>query len=461
MSLIRRHTLEYQPDSSLLFSRILHLPWAQFLDSCNTGAERGRYDILVADPYLTLTGTQGQFTLTRQDGSSKSLQGDAFTLIQQLLEEPLEPIDGLPFAGGALGYLAYDLGAEQYRLAEQAEISAMPSLALGFYDWAVVVDHQKACSTLVSSGRGELSQERWQELVALLSAPAITQQMPAGLQLQSELVVDADRSGYETAFQRIQHYLLEGDCYQVNYARCFRASCAGNAWPDYLRLRRQNPVPFGAFLNLPFSQVVSASPERFLAARNGRVETRPIKGTRPRSADPKQDQQYRDELQHSQKDRAENLMIVDLLRNDLGKSCKPGSIQVPELFQVEAYPTVFHLVSSVTGELQSDKTVLDLLRGCFPGGSITGAPKKRAMEIIAELERYKRGIYCGAIGYIGFDGQMDMNIAIRTMTVSAGRLCFWAGGGIVADSRVDAEFQETIDKAAAFLRLLGLADGPG
>src|SRR5690606_14358319 len=220
------------------------------------------------------------------------------------------------------------------------------------------------------------------------------------------------------------------------------------------RLRIINPAPFSAYLNTPYAQILSASPERFLRVVGGRVETRPIKGTRPRAGHARLDAEIIEALAASEKDRAENLMIVDLLRNDLSKCCAPGTVRVPRLFEVESFATVHHLVSTVTGELRADRDALDLLRGCFPGGSITGAPKLRAMQIIEELEPHRRGVYCGAIGYLGFDGGMDLNIAIRTMVYSRGVIRFWAGGGIVADSRLEDEYQETYDKAAAMLRLL-------
>jgi para-aminobenzoate synthetase component 1 len=277
---------------------------------------------------------------------------------------------------------------------------------------------------------------------------------PAPFRVRSAITTNLDAAAYRRAFGRIQTYIRDGDCYQVNLARRYVASADGDAWTAYRCLRSRNPSPFGAYLHLPFCRVLSASPERFLELRGDRVETRPIKGTRPRAADPARDAALARELAASAKDRAENLMIVDLLRNDLGKSCVPGSIAVPRLFEVEHHPTVHHLVSTVTGRLRPDRDAIDLLRGCFPGGSITGAPKLRAMQIIEELEPHRRGLYCGSIGYIGFDGAMDTNIAIRTLVCSEGIARFWAGGGIVADSDCDAEYRETEDKAAALLRLL-------
>jgi para-aminobenzoate synthetase component 1 len=263
-----------------------------------------------------------------------------------------------------------------------------------------------------------------------------------------------DKAAYATAFTRIKHYLKEGDSYQVNLTQRFVSPCQGDPWIAYRVLRRINAAPFSAYLNMPEVQVLSSSPERFLKVTEGRVETKPIKGTRPRKADPGEDQAQIAALAGSAKDRAENVMIVDLLRNDISRSCLEGSVRVPELFAVESYATVHHLVSTVTGELAPDQHALDLLRSCFPGGSITGAPKIRSMEIIEELEPHRRGIYCGAIGYIGFDGNMDTNIAIRTLVHNHGNIRFWVGGGIVNDSVLDEEYQECFDKAAALLQLL-------
>ncbi len=268
------------------------------------------------------------------------------------------------------------------------------------------------------------------------------------------------RDDYGAAFRRVRRYIRAGDCYQVNLARRFHAPARGDAWWAYRALRRTNPAPFSAFVTTPHGQVLSASPERFLQLRDGRVETRPIKGTRPRGDTPEQDAWLAADLAASPKDRAENLMIVDLLRNDLGRVCALGSVGVPCLFQVESYPTVHHLVSTVTGHLAPGADACGLLRACFPGGSVTGAPKIRAMEIIEELEPHRRGVYCGAIGYLGFDGGMDTNIAIRTLVYNRGEIRCWAGGGIVYDSREQAEYDETLHKAAPLLRLLELARRP-
>ncbi|HYM47725.1 MAG TPA: aminodeoxychorismate synthase component I, partial [Burkholderiaceae bacterium] len=277
----------------------------------------------------------------------------------------------------------------------------------------------------------------------------------APLHLRTPLQTNLDRDAYAIAFQRIREYIGAGDCYQVNLARRFSAPAAGDPWAGYRALRALSPAPHSAYLHTPGAQILSVSPERFLRVRGDEVQTRPIKGTRPRHADAATDRKLAQELLTSAKDRAENVMIVDLLRNDLGKVCSAGSVCVEALCTLESFANVHHLVSTVSGRLAPGVHALDVLRACFPGGSITGAPKIRAMQIIEELEGERRGVYCGAIGYVGFDGALDMNIAIRTLTHADGQVQFWAGGGIVADSDCDKEFEETQAKASAMFRLLG------
>ncbi|MES2499501.1 MAG: aminodeoxychorismate synthase component I, partial [Pseudomonadota bacterium] len=275
----------------------------------------------------------------------------------------------------------------------------------------------------------------------------------------SKIYSNLSKSQYFQAFNKIKSYIAAGDCYQVNLAQRFYAEVQGDSWQAYKKLREISPAPFMAYMNLPLNetehfQVLSNSPERFLQTDSNHVETRPIKGTRPRSADPEQDLAYSNELLTSLKDRAENVMIVDLLRNDIGKNCSIGSVKADKLFQLQSFANVHHLVSIVTGKLKQTATAVDLLKGCFPGGSITGAPKLRAMQIIEELEPHQRGLYCGAIGYIGFDGKMDTNIAIRTAIICKNVFSFYAGGGIVADSVADKEYDETLDKASKLKALL-------
>jgi len=446
-------SLPYHPDTATLFEAVADRPWAVLLDSGRPMIRQGRYDILSFDPGVVLL-TRGAVTEIRTRDSSTLSPADPFALLRERLSPPLRGVPGLPFCGGALGYLSYDLGRRLERLPSWAEDDEqLPEMVMGIYDWALVVDHERRHTVLVGQGRDPQTRSRWSELVRLFSAPrGAAKRRP--LRLHGPVRSSMGREAYAAAFGRVKDYIRAGDCYQVNLAQRFVVEMEGDPWRVYRGLRRLNPAPFGAYLNTPQFQVLSASPERFLRVRAGEVLTQPIKGTCARSADPLVDRDRAEALPASPKDRAENLMIVDLLRNDLGKSCALGSIRVPRLFEVQAFATVHHLVSSVTGRLAPGRDALALLRGCFPGGSITGAPKLRAMEIIEELEPHRRGVYCGTIGSLGFDGTMDTNIAIRTLVHARGRMSFWAGGGIVADSSLEGEYQESYDKAAAMLNLL-------
>jgi para-aminobenzoate synthetase component 1 len=454
MSLPTLLELPYRPDSSELFDAIADRPWAVFLDSGRPHTDQGRYDILACDPVATLT-TRGAVTEIRSHAGSILSPEDPFTLLREQLGAKAPSVAGLPFCGGAIGYFGYDLARRIERLPETGiDAEHMPQMAVGIYDWAVVVDHQARRSYVVSQNRDPHSVRLYEDFLTRLTASTGR----ASFQVVSPVRSNMSFEDYGHAFRRIKHYIREGDCYQVNLAQRFCAPVRGDPWEGYRRLRRTNPAPFAAYLNTPSAQILSASPERFLQVRDGIVTTKPIKGTRGRSDDPVEDRALAQALCASTKDRAENLMIVDLLRNDIGKCCTPGSVRVPKLFDLESFATVHHLVSTVTGRLAGRQHAVDLLRACFPGGSITGAPKLRAMQIIEELEPHRRGVYCGAVGYVGFDGAMDTNIAIRTLVHSAGTARFWAGGGIVADSELEAEYQETFDKGAALLALLGGGD---
>lgn len=444
--------LPYRSDSACLFEAIADLPWAVFLDGGQHHPAQSRYDILSAQPYIRLV-TRGNLTEIDAEGVELT-RDDPFSVVRQYLDVDPSCGSALPFCGGAIGYLSYDLGRRLERLPAQAlDAERLPEMALGIYDWAVVVDHVERRTWLVGQGRDPETDIKWGRLVSLFSEPT-PERKRAPFRVTSPVVSNMTHEAYGRAFDRIKRYIAEGDCYQVNLAQRFSAQAAGDPWLAYQALRVLNPAPFSAYLSTPYAHVLSASPERFLKVQQRRVEAKPIKGTRPRAGHPRLDAELIEALRASAKDRAENVMIVDLLRNDLSKSCKLGSVKVPKLFEVESFATVHHLVSTVTGELDEGCDAVGLLRGCFPGGSITGAPKLRAMQIIEELEPHRRGVYCGAIGYLGFDGSMDMNIAIRTLVYSRGEVRFWAGGGIVADSRLEEEYQETFDKAAAMLKLM-------
>ncbi|RIZ64852.1 MAG: aminodeoxychorismate synthase component I [Methylococcales bacterium] len=443
-------SLPYFTDSSLLFSALVQRPWSVFLDSGYPYSTQGRYDIIAADPICTLVTHGDKTTISRDDVVVVSEQ-DPFTLVKEQLLPALMGFDELPFNGGAIGYFSYDLARRLENLpviAEDAEQIA--EMAVGIYQWALIVDHQQQQSVLVGQ---DCADSLWQSLIDQFSQLPTSKPQTA-FTVQSDISSNMTQATYTQAFDRIKYYLKEGDCYQVNLTQRFEADCAGEPWSAYLKLREQNAAPFSCYLNLPEVQILSSSPERFLKLTQGEVETKPIKGTRPRKQNELEDQEQIASLENSAKDRAENLMIVDLLRNDIGKTCIKGSVKVPVIFEVESYATVHHLVSTVTGLLAEHQHALDLLKSCFPGGSITGAPKIRSMEIIEELEPHRRGVYCGAIGYIGFNGNMDTNIAIRTLVHANNTIRCWAGGGIVHDSVAEDEYQESFDKAAAMLALL-------
>ncbi len=452
--------LPYSPDSQRLFSRLRGLPYPAFLDSGPAGASQGRYDILSAAPVARVVTEGGKNWLTIEPDSltggaapasePRALSGTPFEALQQVLARyaprpahaPADAQTDLPFWGGALGYFAYDLGRELEQLPEQARRDIpLPEMQVGIYRWALINDHQRQRTLLTACA--DVPAKTLTQIRQRLESPLPT---TAPFELLTPFQADMDRAAYRERFERVNAYIHAGDCYQVNLAQRVSAPFRGCCWTAYQALRQQAPTPFSAYLEFPDCALLSLSPERFLEVRGTRVETRPIKGTRPRGKTAEADRALRQALASSLKDRAENLMIVDLLRNDLGKTCRSGSVRVPRLFAVESYANVHHLVSTITGELATPKDSLRLLQGCFPGGSITGAPKLRAMEIIEELEPVRRSVYCGSIGYVGFDGSMDTSICIRTLIAQNGRLHCWGGGGLVADSQWEDEYAETFAK---------------
>ena len=444
-----------------LFAVFANDPYAALLDSALLTAERGRYAFIAAEPFRVLMSKDGVIAL---DGERSA--GDPFDVLRrELARHALLPAAGLPpFQGGAVGYFGYELVQHLERVPlARADDMKFPDLALGFHDVIVAFDHRERRAWIVSSGlpeadpakRRERAMERL-EVIAARLATAGPLLRPTAPQAPPALSSNFTRAEYEAVVRRVVGYILAGDIFQANLSQRFTAPLPAGltAFDLYRRLRGLNPAPFAAFLRHDDVVVASASPERFTALRGGRVETCPIKGTRPRGATPAEDRVLADELLASEKDRAENVMIVDLLRNDLSRVCRDGSVEVPRLCAIESFATVHHLVSTITGELRPGMTAVDLLAVSFPGGSITGAPKIRAMEIIAELESTRRGPYCGSIGYLGFDGGMDTSIVIRTYAVKDGIVTFQAGGGIVADSDPAAEYEETLDKARALIAAL-------
>ena len=452
------------PDPLDACRRLAGLRHRAWLDSAGIGGRLGRYSFLTADPWDVVAA-----------GAADPL-ADLRAVLRSGLAPPQPDLP--PFQGGAIGYLAYEFGRRLERIPlPRGGEAPIPDVWLGLYDWVLAWDHAAGRAWIVSTGLPEAgapaarrARARLDQVRTTLARPATTSSagivsgrpggsVPAPPHPVSELGPDVgsvvSRSTYLDAVARVRRYILAGDVFQVNLSHRLTAPLAGDALAFYARLRHANPAPFAAYLEPGDWAIASASPERFLRVDgDGAVETRPIKGTRPRGRDPVADEALGAELLASTKDRAENVMIVDLLRNDLSRVCRPGTVDVPELCVLERYATVQHLVSTVTGLLAPGRDALDMLAAAFPGGSISGAPKVRAMEIIAELEPVARGVYCGAIGYWSVTGAMDTSVAIRTCVVRDGRAHFGVGGGIVADSDPDREYGESLDKARGIVTAL-------
>jgi len=460
-------------------------PHCFFLDSGMDHGKLGRFSFMGAEPFLILK-SKGRLVEIIEKNNIQRFIADPFLVLKELLNKYSTDFysDEIPFLGGAVGYFSYDLCHFLEKLPSTAiDDIGIPDCYLGFYDSIIAVDnlHNKSyeinlelsdnCrggfgSTSLTIPRTIPSPSRENLLdgyVVPQNGSTIDHKPGQSVSIESNFIKEA----YIAAINRAKEYIRQGDIYQVNLSQRFETELALTPFELYKRLRKINPAPFAAYLDFDEAKIISASPERFLKvdAKSRYIETRPIKGTRPRGAAPVEDERFKEQLLNSPKDRAEHIMIVDLERNDLGRVCVYGSVKPAEFIALEKYSTVFHLVSTVSGSLKKGVDAVDCLTHCFPGGSITGAPKIRAMEIIDELEPAKRSVYTGAIGYIGFNGNMDTSIAIRTFIVKddkpspcaqgLGKLYFQVGGGIVADSEPEAEYQETLDKAKALFEALG------
>ena len=443
-------------------------PFSFFLDSGMDREKLGRYSFIGSDPFLVLRSRGKRITLLQGD-REEIIEGNPFDVLGELLEKyALDSCSSpVPLIGGAVGYFSYDLCHFIERLPATAiDDLQLPECYLAFYDAILAFDNLEGKAYIVSTGFPELeegkrmrrAQERLDELRDKIaetprSETAISSNNSKKVVLHSNFTHEE----YVKAVAAAREYICAGDIFQVNLSQRFEADLPITPYELYSRLRLINPAPFASYLNFDGVTVVSASPERFLRVRGDMVETRPIKGTRPRGKSAAEDEALAQELLHSIKDRAENVMIVDLERNDLGRVCRYGTVGVSELCLLETYATVFHLTSTVVGRLREDKNRIDLLKATFPGGSITGAPKVRAMEIIDELEPTRRSIYTGSIGYLSFGSEMDINIVIRTFIIKDGKAYFQVGGGIVYDSDPEAEYQETLDKAKALIEAIELS----
>jgi len=487
-----------------IFEHFQYYPYSFFLDSALKSHSFGRYSFIGSEPFLIFKSKNNRIQIL-QKGKNQNLKGNPWDILQSLLSHYQVDSGTVPFFSGAVGYFSYDLGRHLERLPNHTvDDLNLPDCYLCFYDTVIVFDHWEKKTWVCSTGirekttklRKQCAENELKKIVNDMQK-RITEngrqmvyrqkfgQMNSGQQ-DSKFVSNFSYDNYLKAVEKAKDYIAQGEIYQVNLSQRFMGTVpewGPSSWVVYKTLREINPAPFAAYLNFPEVKIVSASPERFLRISGRHVQTRPIKGTRPRGENLTEDGKLANELLQSKKDRAELVMIVDLERNDLGRVCEYGTVKVPKLVTLEKYPTVYHLVGTVEGILREDKTHLDCLRACFPGGSITGAPKIRSMEIIEELEPTKRSIYTGSIGYLGFNGETDLNIVIRTLLFTPleipktyrairnfyaegskvsrfltgftqGRVYFQVGGGIVADSEPEAEYQETLDKAKALFACL-------
>lgn len=458
--------LDPAPDPDVAFRCLASQPRCIFLDSAQRHRQLGRYSFLTADPFQYV-----EFTSRDDDPLGR--------LAELVGRYPTSTVPGLPpFQGGAAGLLGYDLNCSLEKMPPpRFDEFKVPTLAIGFYDTVLAYDHQQNQAWLISTGfpatnesnRQQRARSRIDQFRDWLAKPPQAARLTGSREREipasqlapqhaagklSQLTSNFSSASFQDAIRAAVEYIYAGDIFQVNLAQRLLHPAVDDSVSLYQRLRERNPAPFSAYFDLGEFQIASASPERFVTVQQRRVEARPIKGTRQRTALPEADLFAGDELQQSEKDRAENVMIVDLLRNDLSRVCEPSSVHVSQLCQLEIYQYVQHLVSVVNGRLRDEMSPLDLVAASFPGGSITGAPKVRAMEIIAELEPTARGPYCGSLGYIGFDGSLDMNILIRTITAGRGWWQLPVGGGIVAQSDPRREYEETWHKAEGLLRAL-------
>jgi para-aminobenzoate synthetase component I len=474
------------PDPLETCARLQDMPFLLLLDSATDPEHLGRYSFLAADP-VTAVRSKGLLTQQLVEGRWIRVAGDPLAHVRTLVaSHAAAPVAEFPpFQGGAAGYVGYDWGMMLERVPRpRYDDLAVADLLLGLYDWVIAWDHPAGQAWIISTGmpeRGQAQEHRAARRLALVKdrlarpgtgglparqkdavAPGAPPRPARRSAAPSYPVSDVPgvrsnftREGYLEAVARVIEYVYAGDIFQANLSQRLAAPLVGTPLELYRRLRLRNPAPFCAYLDFGDLVVASSSPERFLRVQpGGVVETRPIKGTRPRGLSPEHDAALAQALAESDKDRAENVMIVDLLRNDLSRVCRAGTVRVPELFAVEHYATVHHLVSTVVGELAPEHNPVDLLRAAFPGGSITGAPKVRAMQIIAELEPTQRAVYCGSIGYLSLSGALDTSIVIRTCLVLDRDVYFQVGGGIVADSDPEQEYRETLDKARGLVAAL-------
>jgi para-aminobenzoate synthetase component 1 len=459
-------TFETKQDGFQIYSRIEQGVDTIFLDSSMADSPYSHYSIIGVNPFLTIKYENKTIYEKWHDQETKTFsealhQSDVFSYLNALMASyRIDNTTGLPFVGGGLGYISYDLGSEVESLPFHApDLVTVPDAYFVFYDNAVVIDHHMNTVSITGLGILRDAEISVNYLESRILADPQFAQVDANFDKTINIAHDKPQfkspftsETYQEAVESMRQYIREGHIYIANMTHTFSSDFHKDPMSTYGRLRTVNPAPFSAYMPLEGFSILSSSPERFVEIHDQKIQTRPIKGTRPRGKTEEADLKNKVALMTSEKDRSELLMIVDLERNDLSKVCIPGSVKVTELFEIETYATVFHLVSTITGQLSQDKTAIDCIKAMFPGGSITGAPKYRAMEIIDTLEKNKRNIYTGSIGYLGFDGGADFNIIIRTILMKDQKAHFGVGGGITWESDSMAEYIETLDKARALLK---------
>lgn len=463
--------IKYNLTAVDVFSNLKKRPYCFWLDSGMDKEKLGRFSFMGADPFMVFR-SWGERIVIEKNHLSEEIQGNPFDVLSALLDAyRIEPDNcPIPFTGGAVGYFGYDMCRLVENLPDIARDDyGLPDSYFAFYDVIVAFDHLLGKTWVISTGfpevmnpeRQQRALHRLNDMEKIIGDRASSMQYIPNLP-KKRVILNSNfsRDGYMSAVEKARQYIIEGDIFEVNLSQRFEAELPCDPFDLYLALRDQNPAPFACYLDFNEVQIAGASPERFIRVSGRNIETRPIKGTLRRGKTAAEDSANADSLQNSIKDNAENMMIVDLERNDLGKVCSYGSVTVPELAILEKYPTVFHLTSTITGQLREDVRSNDLMKAVFPGGSITGAPKIRAMEIIEELEPTKRGIYTGSIGYLSFNGNMDSNIVIRTYIIKGDKVYFQVGGAVVYDSDPENEYIETLDKGRALMRALNAEQRP-
>ena len=437
---MHKYEIKYYNNSSVYGEMLYKKDWFVFLDSCFDINNSGKYDIISCDPYIKIT-SYGKNVTVENENLVSSFYDNPIDIIKKYYSSS-DSNNSIPFKNGIIGYFGYDA-------LQNTDISSnlFPDIAVGFYDWAIIVDHSIKKSWITYKKINPFINS----LLKKINQDSLTVSFDSNYSF-SNFIQNTKKDKYIKDVKRIKSYIDNGDCYQVNYSQNFESSFEGQPWDIYKDVRKINPAPYSAFLKINDRYVISSSPERFISVVKNKVETKPIKGTLKRLGDPVLDKKQIKILANDEKNLSENLMIVDLLRNDISKCCELFSVKVNKLFDIESFTSVHHMVSTISGKLNKNISSIDILTACFPGGSITGAPKKRSMEIIDELENRKRQVYCGSIGYFDENNNMDTNICIRTIMLHKNKLFFAAGGGIVHDSDPLDEYNESLEKVSVFLK---------